>query len=110
MTDLIDGIADLSEQCLVLYNKINPDSNACFGLNLEDALDISDSASQTTKCSWSTSSTFKARQIELEYQRIELEASRDLVKAKAKADVAAAKTEAKAIADAAEADRCSISR
>ena len=66
------------------------------GLNLEDTLDSSDSASQTTRRSRSTSSTFKARQIELEYQRIEIEASRDLANAAA--------AEAKAVAEAAEAD------
>ena len=100
MTDVMDGIADLYEQCHVLYDKFNASSNACSGLNLEDTLDSSDSASQTTRRSRSTSSTFKARQIELEYQRIELEASRDLARAKANAAAA----EAKAVAEAAEAD------
>ena len=96
MTDVIDGIADLYEQCHVLYDKFNASSNACSGLNLEDTLDSSDSASQTTRRSRSTSSAFKARQIELEYQRIELEASRDLARAKAVAEAA----EAKAVAEA----------
>ena len=112
MTDVIDGIADLYEQCHVLYDKFNASSNACSGINLEDTLDSSDSASQTTRRSRSTSSTFKARQIELEYQRIELEASRDLARAKANAAAAEAKevaeaaaaAEAKAVAEAAEAD------
>ena len=97
---MIDGIADLYEQCHVLYDKFNASSNACSGLNLEDTLDSSDSASQTTRRSRSTSSTFKVRQIELEYQRIELKASRDLARAKANAAAA----EAKAVAEAAEAD------
>ena len=90
MTDAIDGIADLYEQCHVLYDKFNASSNACSGLNLEDTLDSSDSASRTSRRSRSTSSTFKARQIELEYQRIELEASRDLARAKAVAEAAEA--------------------
>ena len=99
MTDVIDRVADLYEQCHVLYDKFNASSNACSGLNLEDTLDSSDSASQTTRRSRSTS-TFKARQIELEYQRIELEASRDLARAKANAAAA----EAKVVAEAVEAD------
>ena len=75
-------------------DRFNASANACSVLNLEDTLDSCDSAAQTTRLSRSTSSTFKARRIELKYQRIDLDASRDLAGAKANA------AEGKAEADA----------
>ena len=61
MTDVIDGIADVYEQCHVLYDKFNASSNACSGLNLENTLDSSDSASQTSRRPRSTSSRLHLR-------------------------------------------------
>ena len=92
MSDLIDGIADLYEQCSVLHDSYNA-SNVPDDLNPDESQSIIGSASQVTSCSSTTSSKVRARQIQLECQRIELQASRDLAKAKALAEAAEAEAQ-----------------